>query len=271
MTATATRKPSPTQARELLAAIDPTDGRVAGMVSPVIGNTTRGALINAGWITDALQVTPAGYAAVGRATPTDAAPVATQPATPLQVVDLANRARYAPRVLREFRDLAKAAGVDARPGGWIYRSDNSRRPLARGWAEFAAAVSDGMWPDIARGMAVAAVERAGREVSLNGIKNARPTMRFTTEMLKGSPEYTITDDSGRIYARAHCVHVPNNLFTLVVDGKPAGVAPELNVVFAMQVLCGNADVSVVPGDTAATFLQRVADESLARVRRELSR
>jgi hypothetical protein len=54
-------------------------------------------------------------------------------------------------------------------------------------------------------------------------------MTLTTKVLKGSPEYAVMDGSVEV-ARAHCVNVRAGLFTLVVDGRWAGVAPEAVVV-----------------------------------------
>jgi hypothetical protein len=58
------------------------------------------------------------------------------------------------------------------------------------------------------------------------------TRRLTTTMLKGSPEYAVTDGV-TVLARAHCVNVPANLFTVVVGGCWAGVLPEAEAVAAL--------------------------------------
>jgi hypothetical protein len=56
---------------------------------------------------------------------------------------------------------------------------------------------------------------------------------MTKTMLKGSPEYSVTKDGVEI-ARAHCVNVPANLFTLTIRGKWSGVGPEAVVVAKLE-------------------------------------
>ncbi len=56
---------------------------------------------------------------------------------------------------------------------------------------------------------------------------------MTTEILKGSPEYTVTDGTAEV-ARAHCVNVRAGLFTLVISGRWAGVAPEAVVIAKLK-------------------------------------
>lgn len=53
---------------------------------------------------------------------------------------------------------------------------------------------------------------------------------LTKTMIKGSPEYALTDESGRVVATSHCVNVPSNLFTVVVNGQWKGVLPEAKAV-----------------------------------------
>jgi hypothetical protein len=55
-------------------------------------------------------------------------------------------------------------------------------------------------------------------------------MILTRTIIKDSPEYRLTDQAGTEVARAHCVNVPANLFTLVINGRWAGVGPEAAVV-----------------------------------------
>lgn len=63
-------------------------------------------------------------------------------------------------------------------------------------------------------------------------------MTFRVEMLKGSPQYTVTDASGNVFAESWCVSVPAKLWNLKVDGKLVSFgAPEANVVAAMKRLC----------------------------------
>lgn len=61
---------------------------------------------------------------------------------------------------------------------------------------------------------------------------------MTTTILKGSPAYTVTDANGAEVARAHCVNVSANLFTLVIGGKWSGVAPEAVVVAKLKKITG---------------------------------
>jgi hypothetical protein len=49
-------------------------------------------------------------------------------------------------VLDEFRDRARAAGVEGRPGGWIYLSSTAGKPIGQGWAAFATFLLDGLTP-----------------------------------------------------------------------------------------------------------------------------
>jgi hypothetical protein len=60
-------------------------------------------------------------------------------------------------------------------------------------------------------------------------KTIAPAATFQTEILKGSPEYSVVDSSGAVLARAHCVHMPSNLYTLIVGGKWAGTGSEADV------------------------------------------
>lgn len=49
-----------------------------------------------------------------------------------------------------------------------------------------------------------------------------------TQMVKGSPEYTVVDASGAVVAKAHQVHV-NGTYTVVLRGRWAGTAPQAQV------------------------------------------
>lgn len=63
-------------------------------------------------------------------------------------------------------------------------------------------------------------------------------MTMTTRVLKGSPEYTVTDALGAEVARAHCVNVRTGMFTLVIGGRWAGLAPEAAVVAKLKGMVG---------------------------------
>lgn len=47
---------------------------------------------------------------------------------------------------------------------------------------------------------------------------------LSSKVIKGSPEYTVMNGEGVEVARAHCVNVRADLFTLVIGGKWSGVA-----------------------------------------------
>lgn len=62
-------------------------------------------------------------------------------------------------------------------------------------------------------------------------------MQFTTEIIQGSPEYRVVYPDGTIYATSHCVNVPANLFTVVVDGKWGGVMSEEDALATLNDMC----------------------------------
>jgi hypothetical protein len=64
-------------------------------------------------------------------------------------------------------------------------------------------------------------------------------MQFTTEQIKGSPEYRVVDEDGTVRATSHCVNVPAGLFTVVVDGKWSGVMAEADAVAMLQGTCNS--------------------------------
>jgi len=59
---------------------------------------------------------------------------------------------------------------------------------------------------------------------------------FQTRMIKNFPEHAVVDAGGAELARAHCVNVPANLFTLIIGGRWSGVAPEATVVAKMKAM-----------------------------------
>lgn len=61
--------------------------------------------------------------------------------------------------------------------------------------------------------------------------------KISKQMVKGSPEYTLTDAAGKVMARSHCVHVGMGRFTLVIGGKFAGMGSEAVVVDKLQAMC----------------------------------
>lgn len=77
---------------------------------------------------------------------------------------------------------------------------------------------------------------------------------MTTEIIKGSPSYTVTDDTGAEIARAHCVNVPNALFTLVVDGKWAGAGPQDVIVAKLNAMTTNEHITHIATDDACDTL-----------------
>lgn len=54
-----------------------------------------------------------------------------------------------------------------------------------------------------------------------------------TRMVKGSPEYIVTDAQGNVVAKAHQVHA-NGTYTVVLRGRWAGAAPEAKVVAKLR-------------------------------------
>lgn len=50
--------------------------------------------------------------------------------------------------INDFRDLAREAGVEGRPGGWIYRTETAERPMCQGWARLAADLLLGKLPEL---------------------------------------------------------------------------------------------------------------------------
>lgn len=62
------------------------------------------------------------------------------------------------------------------------------------------------------------------------------TMTFTTETIKGSPEYRVLHEDGTVYAHSHCVNVAAGLFTVVIEGKWAGVMAEAKAVATLRAM-----------------------------------
>jgi hypothetical protein len=59
---------------------------------------------------------------------------------------------------------------------------------------------------------------------------------MTTEIIKGSPSYTVREVDGAEVARAHCVQVQKRIFTMVVGGRFAGIGPQNAVVAKLKEL-----------------------------------
>jgi hypothetical protein len=53
---------------------------------------------------------------------------------------------------------------------------------------------------------------------------------FTTRYFKNSPSHAVINADGAELATSHCVNVKANLFTIVVDGRWAGVKPEADAI-----------------------------------------
>jgi hypothetical protein len=61
-------------------------------------------------------------------------------------------------------------------------------------------------------------------------------MTLTRVMLKGSPEYSVVTDAGEVLARAHCVHAATGRFTVVMNGRFAGLGTEQQAIDTLNSL-----------------------------------
>jgi len=87
-------------------------------------------------------------------------------------------------VLAEFRDRARAAGVEGRSGGWIYLSSAASRPIGQGWSALATFLLDGLGPaarKLLAAMGEASAADAPRRLSFTaaGLTNKEATAGAT--------------------------------------------------------------------------------------------